>query len=338
MDLALVLLVVTIVAALAFDFVNGFHDASNSIATIVVTKVLTPRQAVLWAASFNFLAVLVFDTDVAKTVGSGMVDLNAVSPGVILAGLVGATAWGILTWWLRLPTSSSHALLGGYAGAAIVHHALAAGWRNGPDVILASGWGKTLVFIVVAPLLGLVLGGGLMKLMLVARTKWAGIFSDVWFGRLQLLSSAFLSLTHGGNDAQKTAGIITGALIVSGHLDHFAIPWWVLVLSYGTIALGTLWGGWRIVETLGRRLTRLKPIGGFCAETAAASSILLATLLTLPVSTTHVTTGAVLGTGFARNRRAVRWPLAGRVLMAWIITLPGAALLGGVGLALAEAW
>ncbi len=321
----LILIGLIVVFALFFDFVNGFHDAANSIATIVATGVLKPLHAVMWAAFFNFAAVFVFDTDVAKTVGSGMINLNYVTLPVILAGLIGATAWGLITWWFKMPSSSSHALIGGYAGAAITHHGMHQGWINAQEVIITSGWSKVILFIILAPVIGLALGGTLMKL-----TKLLPKRSNKWFGRLQLLSSAFLSLTHGGNDAQKTAGILTGALVTAGAIDHFTIPHWVLFISYGTMALGTLAGGWRIVDTMGRQLTRLQPSSGFCAETAAASSILLATLLKLPVSTTHITTGAILGTGAAREIKAVRWNLAGRILMAWTITIPAAALLSGV--------
>lgn len=328
-DQPLILIISVILFAVAFDFVNGFHDAANSISTIVATRVLSPVRAVMWAAFFNFAAVFVFDTGVAKTVGSGMVDLQFITVPVILAGLIGATAWGLFTWWLKLPTSSSHALIGAYTGAAVVHHALQTSWANGIDVVLWSGWGKTLLFIVLAPLIGLTLGAALMKLAMFAQSRLPKEPANKWFGRLQLLSSACLSLAHGGNDAQKTAGIVTGALLTAGYIDNFSIPKWVLFLSYGTMALGTLCGGWRIVETMGRNLTRLKPIGGFCAETAAATSILIATLLKLPVSSTHATTGAILGTGFAREPRAVRWSLAGRIAIAWILTIPGAAIIGG---------
>ncbi len=330
----LFLLLSVVAFAVAFDFVNGFHDAANSIATIVATRVLSPFRAVLWAATFNFAAVFVFDTGVAKMVGNGMVAQEFVTLTVILAGLMGATGWGITTWWFKLPTSSSHALLGAYAGAAITNYALQHGWEHSLSVILWSGWGKTLLFIFLAPTLGLLLGGVVMKTVMLLTAKIPHEKSDKSFAALQLLSSAFLSLTHGGNDAQKTAGIITGALLTYGAVDHFVIPTWVLVLSYGTMAFGTLCGGWRIVDTLGQQLTRLRPPGGFCAEVSAASSILLATLLKLPVSTTHVTTGAILGTGAARNVGAVRWNIAGNILIAWVITIPAAAMLGGAILAL----
>lgn len=325
---AAILTAIIIVAAVAFDFVNGFHDAANSIATIVATKVLTPQQAVLWAALFNFSAVFFFGTGVAKTVGSGMVSLDAVTPLVILAGLLGAVVWGLLTWWKGIPTSSSHALIGGYAGAAMCHSALTKGAAGMGDALIVSGWIMTLIFIVVAPVMGLLLGHVLMQVTMRAQKKINSSKADKFFARAQMFSSAFLSLMHGSNDAQKTAGIIAGALVAGGYFKEFTIPPWVLWLSYSTMGLGTLAGGWRIVHTLGRKLTRLKPVGGFCAESSAALSILLATALHLPVSTTHVTTGAILGVGSARNPRAVRWTLAGRIVWAWVITIPVSAAFG----------
>jgi inorganic phosphate transporter, PiT family len=327
MDAASVTLLVVAVA-LAFDFVNGFHDASNSIATIVATKVLKPVHAVLWASFFNFIAVFIFGTGVAKTVGSGMISLDTVTPLVVLAGLLGAVAWGLITWRLGLPTSSSHALLGGYAGAAMAHAALLNGWSAATTPILASGWTWTLAFIVLAPILGLVIAHPLMKTTMELQHESPVEEADKLFGKLQLASSAFLSLMHGGNDAQKTAGIITGALVASGQLAQFDVPNWVLWMSYGTMGLGTLVGGWRIINTMGHKLTRLRPNGGFCAETSAALTILLATLLHLPVSTTHTTTGAILGVGAARRIGAVRWNVAGRIAWAWVLTIPAAALMG----------
>ena len=329
MNETLVVTGLVVIAALAFDFVNGFHDASNSIATVVATRTLKPKQAVIWAAFFNFIALFFFGTGVAKTVGSGMIDLQFVTPVVILAGLIGAVAWGLLTWWFRLPTSSSHALLGGYAGAAMCHSALTRGMGAIYDPIVASGWIKTLAFIVVAPVLGVILAHLLMMASVALEKRFAkGKKADKIFGRLQLASSAFLSLMHGSNDAQKTAGIIAGALLAAGYFQTFTIPYWVLVASYAMMGLGTLAGGWRIVRTLGHDLTRIKPKGGFSAETAAALSILLATQLHLPVSTTHVTTGAVVGVGAARSIHLVRWKLAGRIVWAWVFTIPAAAILG----------
>lgn len=324
------LTVLVICAALLFDFVNGFHDAANSIATVVATRVLKPRQAVLWAAFFNIVALFVFGTGVARTVGSGMIALEAVTSTVILAGLLGAISWGILTWWLALPTSSSHALLGGYAGAAMTNSALLHGWHTFYQPIIAEGWFRTLCFILIAPIVGLALGYALMSLVLIVRKRWTSRFAGKVFGSLQLLSSAFLSLMHGSNDAQKTAGIIASALVAGGVYKEFTIPFWVLGVSYSVMGLGTFFGGWRIVETMGRRLTRLRPDGGFSAETSAALSILLATLLDLPVSTTHATTGAILGVGSAQNPKTVHWRVASRILKAWILTIPAAAAMGAV--------
>ena len=329
-ETTLLLTALVVLFAIAFDFVNGFHDAANSISTLVATKVLSPLRAVLWAASFNFLALFVFDTGVAKTVGSGMVALEYVTLPVIIAGLAGATLFGLVTWWFKMPTSSSHALIGGYTGAAITHHAMQTGWTHGMDVVLWDGWGKTLLFIFLAPLIGFVIGGLLMKASEFVRNRLPENNTDLWFRRLQLVSSAGLSLAHGGNDAQKTAGIIAGALVASGAMDHFAIPTWVLLVSYSVMALGTLCGGWRIVETMGTKLTRLKPIGGFCSSTGAATSILLAIFLKVPISSTHAITGAILGTGTAREPKAVRWKLAGQIVLAWIVTIPGAALIAGL--------
>jgi len=328
MDVALLVTVFVIIAAVAFDFVNGFHDAANSIATIIATKVLSPRMAVAWAAFFNFVAVFIFGTAVAKTVGSGLIDLNAVTPLVVLSGLLGAVIWGLVTWWLAIPTSSSHALLGGYAGAAMAHSAAEHGWKDATQPIIVAGWIMPIAFIVIAPVIGLVLAEIFMTITMAGQRAIAPAKADKFFSILQLCSSAFLSLMHGSNDAQKTAGLITGALVAAHYLPQFQVPWWVLILSYTAMALGTLSGGWRIVRTLGHDLTRIRPNGGVCAETAAALSILISTELALPVSTTHVTTGAVIGTGAARSIRLVRWDLAGRIAWAWVLTIPAAALLG----------
>jgi PiT family inorganic phosphate transporter len=333
---ALLLTGLVVVAAIGFDFVNGFHDASNSIATIVATRVLKPAQAVLWAAFFNFAGLFLFGTGVAQTVGSGMIALDTVTSIVIFCGLLGAIAWGLITWLFGLPTSSSHALLGGYAGAAMVNNILLRGWGAAFDSIIAAGWVKTLVFIVLAPVLGLVLAQILMKLTMLVFSRGVHAKKNNWiFGRLQMFSSAFLSLMHGSNDAQKTAGIIAGALVAGGYSDHFMVPVWVLWISYVTMALGTLAGGWRIVQTMGRKLTRLSTASGFCAESAAGLSVLLATLLKLPVSTTHTTTGAIVGVGAARRWSAVRWNLFGRIAWAWVLTLPAAAAIGGLAMGIA---
>jgi PiT family inorganic phosphate transporter len=332
MDSNFLLCIIIIIVALAFDFTNGFHDAANSIATIVATKVLTPLAAVAWAALFNFLALFLFDTGVAKTVGSGMVDLSSITPAVILAGLLGAIIWNLLTWWWGLPSSSSHALIGGYAGAAIIHQALAKHDLDaGFQVIIAAGWMKTLFFLLLAPVLGGFIAYLMHKLTSLALTRWT--MSDKLFGRMQLASSAFLSLTHGGNDAQKTAGIIAGALLTGGVITDFHIPYWVLMLSYLAMALGTLSGGWRIVQTMGFKLTELNQRGGFCAETGAALTILTATLLKLPISTTHATTGAIMGVGTGQHEKhhpAIFGALARRILMTWLLTLPASAALGGL--------
>jgi PiT family inorganic phosphate transporter len=317
-----------LIVALTFDFVNGFHDASNSIATIVATRVLTPRQAVAWAAFFNVMAAFVFNTGVAATVGNGLIDLGHVTLPVILSGLLAATLWGLITWRFGMPSSSSHALIGGYAGAALMGYAQTAGWDHATDILIAHGWYRTLMFIILAPLIGMSLGGMLQEMVHYLFKNKTHEKQDKIFGRVQLLSSAFLSLSHGGNDAQKTAGVIAGALVTAGYFDHFEVPLWVLFCCYGVIGLGTLFGGWRIVETMGHQLTRLRPMSGVCAETAAATSIMLATLLHLPVSTTQATTGAILGTGAARNVKAVRWYVAGRIVIAWILTIPMAGLLG----------
>lgn len=338
MDNVLLLCIAIVVIALIFDFTNGFHDAANSIATIVATGVLTPRQAVAWAAAFNFLALYVFDTGVAKTVGSGMVDLQFVTPLVILCGLLGAIAWNLLTWWWGLPSSSSHALIGGYAGAAIAHHALLLGhFDSGFDVIIASGWMKTLLFLLLAPVIGAVVAWLVYRGSSWAIARWPKTQSERWFGRLQLLSSAFLSLTHGGNDAQKTAGIIAGALLAGGFTTEFHIPYWALFASYAVIALGTLAGGWRIVQTMAYKLTHLDRRAGFSAESGAALTILTATLLKLPISTTHATTGAIMGTGIGRHQHE-NILVAKRILIAWLLTIPASAAIGALLIGLLRAF
>ena len=310
-----------ILVALAFDFTNGMHDAANSIATVVSTRVLTPRQAVIWAAFFNFVAFLVFGTGVAHTIGAGMIDISIVTPQVIFAALLGAIGWNIFTWILGLPTSSSHALIGGYAGAAIV--------KAGPSVIIAHGWVKTVLFIFIAPILGLVLG-----VVFITVTTWivhkknpARINKAA--RRLQLLSAALYSLGHGGNDAQKTMGIIASLIYAAGWTKTFHIPLWIVLSAHAAIALGTLSGGWRIVKTMGQKITKLRPIDGFCAETASAISIFFATHAGVPVSTTHVITGAISGVGAAKRLSAVRWGVTIKILWAWVFTIPGASLTAG---------
>jgi PiT family inorganic phosphate transporter len=328
MECTLILATIIILLALTFDFINGFHDAANSIATIVSTRVLTPGQAVAWAAFFNFVAAFSFGTGVARTVGKGMIKLEYVTPYVILAGILGAIAWDLLTWWFGLPTSSSHALMGGYAGAAMARVALTKGVHNSFDALLASGWTMTLIFIAVAPLLGLLLAYVMMIAVYWLFRKATPQRMDVWFRRAQLVSAGMLSWSHGTNDAQKTMGIITGVLVTSGYLKTFDIPIWVILAAHAAIALGTLSGGWRIVHTMGRRLTKLKPRSGFCAETAAACSILFATGLHLPVSTTHVTAGAIAGVGSIQRLKAVRWGVAANILWAWVLTIPASAIVG----------
>ncbi|MBI4297865.1 MAG: inorganic phosphate transporter [Chloroflexi bacterium] len=321
---SLFFIVSIIIVALVFDFTNGMHDAANSISTIVSTKVLTPRQAVLWAAFFNFVAFLIFGTAVAKTIGSGMINIQMVTTTVVLAGLLGAIAWNIITWYLGLPSSSSHALIGGYAGAAVA--------KGGLEVIIAAGWYKTLVFIVLAPVIGLILGA-----LLATTVTWILYWRKVsfaavnkWSRVVQLFSAALYSLGHGGNDAQKTMGIITSLLFAGGLITEFKIPLWVVLSAHAAIALGTLSGGWRIVKTMGQKITKLRPVDGSCAETSAAASIFLATHLGIPVSTTHVITGAISGVGSARRLKAVNWGVTRRIVWAWVLTIPMAALIGSV--------
>lgn len=319
-----------ILVALIFDYINGFHDAANSIATIVATRVLTPLQAVVWAAFFNFAAAFVFGTAVAKTVGKGFVDINLVTPQVILSGLVGAIAWDLLTWWLGLPTSSSHALIGGYAGAAMARVAVLRGISHSLEALHVQGggeWPLTIAFILLAPLIGMVSAYALMVLVYWVFQRASPAKMDRYFRKLQLVSAAAFSLSHGSNDAQKTAGLITGVLFTSNLIHGFEIPYWVLLASYSAIALGTLSGGWRIVRTMGARLTRLKPRSGFCAETGAAGAVLLATHFGLPVSTTHAIAGAIAGVGSINRLKAVRWGIATNIVGAWVLTIPMAAVI-----------
>jgi PiT family inorganic phosphate transporter len=323
-------LVITIIAvALIFDFLNGFHDAANSIATVVATKVLSPFQAVCWAAFFNFIAFLFFGVPVAKTIGSGIVIPELVTPMIVLAGLVGAIAWNIFTWYYGLPTSSSHALIGGFAGAALTSRLIAVHTTGG---ILH--WEKLRVialYIVLAPLIGLVVGYSNMVIASWAVHRSSPKRVDGWFRRMQLVSAAAYSLAHGTNDAQKTMGIITILLYTyAGGFKpgmQFTVPLWVILSCHAAIALGTLSGGWRIVRTMGLGITKLKPIGGFCAETAGAATIIGATLAGIPVSTTHTITGAIVGVGSVQRLSAVKWGVAGRIVWAWILTMPMAALI-----------
>jgi PiT family inorganic phosphate transporter len=309
--------------ALVFDYINGFHDAANSIATIVSTRVLSPGQAVIWAALFNFVAAFGFGTAVAKTIGKGMIDIHSVTFGVIFGGLMGAIIWDLITWYFGLPTSSSHALIGGYAGAAVAR-------SMSFSVIEPSGWSKTLIFIILAPLIGLVLG-----FLITIATFWTFRRSsparvDRVFRKAQLVSAAFYSLGHGTNDAQKTMGIIAGVLFTAGYIKTFTIPIWVILIAHTAIGLGTLSGGWRIIHTMGSKITKLQPVGGFAAETAGAITLFLASSFGIPVSTTHTITGAIVGVGATRRLSAVRCGIAGRIVWAWILTIPMAAFMGGL--------
>jgi PiT family inorganic phosphate transporter len=319
-----VALAIVIVVALGFDFVNGFHDAANSIATVVSTRVLTPRQAVAWAASFNFVAFLVFGTHVATTIAKDVVVQDVLSIGVIFAGLLGAIVWDLITFYLGLPTSSSHALVGGMAGAAVA--------KAGGHVLVAEGLRKIGLFIVLSPLIGLALG-----LLLTVLISW--MFHryrklerlNKGFRRGQLVSAAAFSLGHGANDAQKTMGIILALLIAGGHLPAGAdVPLWVVLAAHTAIGLGTLSGGWRIVKTMGSKITRLQPSGGVAAETAAAATLFFTSSAGIPVSTTHTITGAIVGVGATRRLSAVRWGVAGRVVWAWVLTIPGAFAISAV--------
>ncbi|SPE41901.1 putative low-affinity inorganic phosphate transporter [Candidatus Sulfopaludibacter sp. SbA3] len=321
------LAVFIIAIALVFDYINGFHDAANSIATIVATRVLSPFQAVAWAAFFNFVAAFLFGTAVANTVGKGFVNLELVTPYVILAGLIGAIAWDLITWWFGLPTSSSHALIGGYAGAAVAHAGLARGVEHSLEGLIIGKWPLTVTFIFAAPLIGLISAFALMIALYWLFQGSSPSKMDKWFRKLQLISAAAFSLSHGSNDAQKTMGIITGVLVASGFQKGFEVHIWVILAAHAAIALGTLSGGWRIVHTMGGRLTRLRPRSGFCAETGAAGAVLLATHLGLPVSTTHAIAGAIAGVGSIQRMKAVRWGIATNIVWAWVLTIPAAAII-----------
>ena len=314
-------LAVLVALALAFDFMNGFHDAANSIATVVSTGVLRPYQAVAWAAFFNFVAIFIFHLKVAATVGKGIVDPSAIDHYVIFGALIGAIAWNVITWYYGIPSSSSHALIGGMIGATIA--------KAGTGPLLAPGITKTAVFIFVSPVLGMTLGA-----LIMIGVSWACVRAsprkvDRWFRRLQLVSSALYSVGHGSNDAQKTMGIIWLLLIAAGVTTREATmpPNWVIVSCYVAIALGTMFGGWRIVKTMGQKITKLRPVGGFAAETGGAMTLFIASGFGIPVSTTHTITGAIVGVGSAQRARAVRWGLAGNIVVAWIVTMPAAALM-----------
>ena len=326
-DPIFVLTILIIAIALVFDYVNGFHDAANSIATVVSTRVLTPLQGVAWAAFWNFIAAFTFGTAVAKTVGSGLLDVAQIDPYVILAALLGAISWDLITWYLGLPTSSSHALIGAYAGAGIA--------KAGLGVIIPGGWTATLAFIVLAPLMGMMLGMANLIAVLHVYKKSTPSNVDHIFRRGQLISAAAYSLGHGTNDAQKTMGIIAGALftvpeyrhLVSNAAGALEIPFWIVLMAHAAIGLGTLSGGWRIVHTMGSRITKLTPMAGFAAESAGAITLFSAAHFGIPVSTTHTITGAIVGVGSLRRLRSVRWNVAGRIVWAWILTIPASGLI-----------
>jgi len=317
---SLAFIVFIILIALAFDFINGFHDAANSIATVVSTRVLKPRYAVMWAAFFNFIAAFFIGVQVAKTVGTGIVNPAVVDNFLILSALMGAIVWNLITWWLGLPSSSSHALIGGLIGAGLV--------KGGLKVLVWKGIAKTASFIVLSPAIGLVVGFCLMILVLNLSRHSNVRKADVTFRRFQLLSAAIFSISHGMNDAQKTMGIIAIVLFSSGLMgSSFYIPYWVEISCYLVIALGTMAGGWRIVKTMGTKITKLQPMGGFCAETSAAVAIIGASIAGIPVSTTHTITGAIMGVGATKRLTAVRWGIAGNIIWAWVLTIPLSALM-----------
>ncbi len=337
-DLTLLSVILIIGLALAFDFVNGFHDAANSIATVVSTRVLTPLQGVVWAAFFNFIAAFTFGTAVAHAIGAGLIDVNKVDNLVIFSGVVGAVIWDLITWYIALPTSSSHALIGGYAGAAVV--------KAGFGVIILTGWLKTLAFIVAAPLLGWALGTlFIIVIYWIFRKRSPGNVDHI-FRRGQLISAGLYSLGHGTNDAQKTMGIIAGVLftvpayrhLVSDASGGLMIPFWIVLMAHAAIALGTLSGGWRIVHTVGSKITKLIPMGGFAAETAGAVTLFASSLLGVPVSTTHTITGAIVGVGSVRSKRAVRWGVASQIVWAWILTIPVSGAIAALVYVLLSIW
>ena len=328
-QLSLGIVVGLVLVALAFDFMNGFHDAANSIATVVSTRVLKPYQAVLLAALFNFVAVFIFHLSVASTVGKGIIDQGIVDHYVVLGALVGAIAWNLITWWYGIPSSSSHALIGGIVGAGVA--------KAGVWALIPSGILKTVAFIFISPLIGMVLGAALLILIswIFVRTTPSRV--DRLFRRLQLFSSSLYSLGHGGNDAQKTIGIIWMLLIAAGYTGAGdPVPAWVVVACYVTIGLGTLFGGWRIVKTMGQRITKIRPVGGFCAELSGSAALFLATALGIPVSTTHTITGSIVGVGSVQSVSAVRWGVAGDLLWAWILTIPCSAFMAAIAWAIAR--
>ena len=335
MDSTVTYVLVIIAVALFFDFINGFHDSANSIATVVATRVLTPGVAVVWAAFFNFIAAFVVGTAVAKTIGKGLIDPSAVDPNVVLAGLIGAVVWNLLTWWWGLPSSSSHALLGGYGGAAVA--------KAGVNALILGGWVKPILFIFLSPLIGMALGLSMSSLLSWLLRRQARAPMERLFRRLQMVSAALFSLSHGANDAQKTMGIIVGLLVATQQLfvgetgwlsllylpTADEIPLWIEMSAYSAIALGTAMGGWRIVKTMGSKITRLQPFGGFCAETSGGLTVLMASAWGIPVSTTHTITGAIVGVGTSHRLTAVRWQVAGRIVWAWVLTIPISGAIAG---------
>ena len=324
MPIAFWVVVMLVVLALLFDFMNGFHDAANSIATVVSTGVLKPQQAVLFAAFFNVVAIFVFQLKVAATVGKGIVEPGVVDTHVVFGALVGAIAWNVITWWYGIPSSSSHALIGGIVGAVIA--------KGGASSLVGAGIFKTVAFILVSPMMGFLLGSLMMLLVAWVCRRTSPLRVDNWFRRLQLVSAGLYSLGHGGNDAQKTIGIIWMLLIATGYATSAdkMPPMWVIWSCYLAIGLGTMFGGWRIVKTMGQRITKLKPVGGFCAETGGAMTLFMATALGVPVSTTHTITGAIVGVGSVRSASAVRWGVAGNIVWAWVLTIPASAFMAGV--------
>ena len=322
-SISLGVVVLLVIVALAFDFMNGFHDAANSIATVVSTRVLKPYQAVMWAAFFNFAALFVFQLKVATTVGQGIIDASVIDHHIVFGALVGAIAWNIITWYYGLPSSSSHALIGGLIGAAVA--------KSGFWALQSAGIYKILLFIVISPTLGFLLAGLLMVAVSWICRRSTPARVDRWFRRLQLMSAAAYSLGHGGNDAQKTMGIIVMLLIAAGLTGpQDPIPMWVVISCYVTISLGTMFGGWRIVKTMGQKITKLKPVGGFCAETGGAMTLFLATFMGIPVSTTHTITGAIVGVGSSRGPKNVRWGVASSIVWAWILTIPASAFISAI--------
>jgi PiT family inorganic phosphate transporter len=335
---------IIIAIALTFDFINGMHDSANSIATVVSTRVLTPLMAVIWAAFFNFIAAFTFGTAVAKTIGSGLIDVRIVNSDIVLGGLIGAIAWNVLTWYFGIPSSSSHALIGGYAGAAVAHVGVRA-------IVPGMAWVKTLSFIVLSPLIGMVFGFAMMTAVswIFRNVPYGSV--DRWFRRAQLGSAAAFSLSHGTNDAQKTMGIIAGLLVANRKLFtdsasplHFMylpdlkeVPIWIILSAHAAIGLGTLTGGWRIVRTMGTRITKLKPFSGFCAETGGAATVILASIWGIPVSTTHTITGSIIGVGATQRFSAVRWGVAERIVYAWILTIPMAGAIGAIAYGIVQA-